>query len=135
MAKLIFNKVENERGALHGIAKDSVDLTSKGITEPTYKIFDISDDDYNNVRLEKKDCSYNSDGIQWHDMSATHSSETLVDEIVAGLQSHESNTSYNTCIESLKSKSFDNYTYPLTKTIPEIAEDKGVTWVSLLEIK
>jgi len=128
MAKFVFQKnCENIQGSMYGIAKDNIDLSSR-INVESYKVIDATDAEYEDIRLDKKNCYYNAEGLVWNNNTCTFATLENLQEIVNTLV----DTPYpdhNQCIADLKTKSFDNYTFPLEKTIPEIAEEKGITWV------
>lgn len=134
MAKVIFVKgQENIQGSMYAIATDSINLSSKNISSQNYKIENITDDQYNDLRLHKKNCYYDSNGVVWINLSPSFTNEAELQGCVDGLTKSK-NSSNNSCIESLQTKSFDNYTYPLSKSLPEVAEDKGITWVAAFQL-
>ena len=136
MNKFVFQKgCENIQGSMYGIAKDNIDLASRGVNENVYKIIDASDAEYEFIRLDQKNCYYNNDGLVWNDGNCSFASLEALQESINGmsLSGFDHNSAYDDCINELKTKTFDNYTFPLVKTIPEIAEEKGITWVSHYE--
>ena len=134
MAKFIFTKDnENIQGTMYGIAKDNIDLAAKGVSDQGYKIFDATDAEYEDIRLDKKNCYYNTEGLVWNNNRCTFATLEKLQEIVNTLVDTPF-PDHNQCIADLKTKTFDNYTFPLEKTIPEIAEDKGITWVCHYEL-
>ena len=133
MAKFVFTKdQENIQGTMYGIASGSFDLSAINITSASYKIIDATDAEYDNVRLDKKNCYYDANGLVWNNNTCTFATLERLQEIVSTMK-ETSYAAHNQCITDLKAQTFDNYTFPLNKTIPEIAEDKGITWVSHLQ--
>ena len=63
MAKIVFLKfAPNAPGSMYGIAKDDVDLASKGIKK-NYKIVIITDEQYEIIRLGKKTLNLDANNI------------------------------------------------------------------------
>lgn len=133
MAKFVFNKnCEGQQGTLYGIAKDNIDLAARGINDQGYKIINATDAEYEDVRLDKKNVYYNADGLVWNDNTCTFSTLEILQNCI-NTMSETPYPTHNQCIVDLKTKTFDNYTFPLNKTIPEIAQEKGITWISAYE--
>jgi hypothetical protein len=133
MAKFVFTKDnENVQGTMYGIAKDNIDLAARGINDQGYKIINATDAEYESIRLDKKMAYYNADGLVWSDNTCIFSTLEILQNCVSTM-SETPYPTHNQCIVDLKTQTFDNYTFPLTKTIPEIAEEKGITWTSHYE--
>ena len=133
-AKFIFAKnATDDYGALYRIAADGADISA--IDANAYKIIDATDSQFNDVRLDKKEVKYDSsDSLTFQNTSVSWASEAELDtEIDALTNSVENNSSWSTQITTLKAKDFSSETFPCTKTIPELAEEKGMTWKSPLE--
>ena len=137
MAKVIFTKnLPNAFGSMYGIAKDDVDLASKGINS-SYKIVSITDEQYDDLRLHRKTVYYDdNDNLVWNNNTHPYPSLEKLQSFVNSLQAPPSplNSKNAGCIEELKTKTFDNYTFPLSLQFGELAVDKGIDWAADFEI-
>jgi|TARA_R110000803_G_C11982509_1_gene320940 hypothetical protein len=133
MAKFIFTKNNpGITGTLHVVAQDNANL--QAYNDVSYNIINASTDQYNDVRLEKKEVYYDeNNNLLFNDTPLTIDSLETLTTIVNSIK-EEGREAYVASVKSLKTKDFSTYTFPLTKTLPEIAEEKGVTWVGANEI-
>jgi len=145
MAYVIFNKDHpNHQGAIIRLKPTGTDITS--FSELGYQVCEINDSQYNDIRLQRKVPSYDDSGniILSNPSYVDGKTENAIPiwDTVEDLQTHINNlidnnpstndkdADYNAQIISLQSKDLSGLTYPIQKTIPEIAEDQGITWLS-----
>lgn len=128
--KFIFRKNEtNNFYALYKIANDSVDLNAKLGNTSVYKIIDGTEAQYNDVKSLKKRVAYDSnDNLIFEDANEYYLSAEEINGWVQNLEETGSAERIS-AIQALKQADFSNYTYPLTKSLGSIAEEKGTTWV------
>ena len=137
MAKVVFIKfAPNAPGSMYGIAKDDVDLASKGVNS-SYKIVSITDEQYEDLRLGKKTVYYDDNNILvWNNNNLAYDSLEVLQQTVIDFQvpPFPHNPKSAGCIDEMKTKTFDNYTFPLSLQFGEIAVDKGIDWAADFEI-
>ena len=136
MAKLIFEKNKaNEFGALYAIRPDQASLDSSGIDQGSYTIIDCSDSDYNEIRLEKCNPIYNDAGQL--DISDKNNFGGFADEAAfnTAINGFTESTDYDEdFINSVKAIDWSSNSYPINgKELPELIEEKGVTYINPLE--
>ena len=129
MAHLIFNKnATNDQGAMVGVKATGVDVSS---WQETHVVIEITDNQYNDVRLNKVNPSYDeSNNVVFNAIPKPtwDSLEELQEEISGLPENSTKDPEFNAQITALKAVDITGYTFPLTKTTCEIAEENGITW-------
>lgn len=135
MGKLIFQKDKaNEFGHLFAMRPDQASLDASGINQSSYTIIDCSDSDYNEIRLIKCNPVYNDAGQV--DISDKNDHGLFPDEATfnAQLQSLLDGYDNESFVNEVNAIDWSSNSYPITgKELPELIEDKGVTFINLLE--
>ena len=140
MAYAIFNKNSpNQGGTLVHLKPTGTDITS--FTEIGYQVCEINDSQYNDIRLERKSASYDDggnivlsnpsyvDGKTENDIPTWDTLEDL-QAAINNLNADGVDEEFTAQVNSLKSKDLSGLSYPIKKTVPEIAEDQGITWIT-----
>ena len=142
MAYVIFNKDKpNHAGAIISLKPTGTDITY--FSEVGYQVCEINESQYDDIRLERKIPSYDDAGniilsnpsyVDGKSENAIPTWDTVAElqAAINDLQAFDDgeDAEYTAQITSLKNKDVSTYTFPLTKTLPEIAEDQGITWLS-----
>ena len=133
MANKIFfipNQV-GKQNVIYRIAADGVDTSS---VPSSYKAITCTDDQFNKIRLDKANVSYDaSDNLTFEDQTYSWASHDELRTLIDGMQEGCSHADWKTQITTLQSKDFTGETFPCSKSVPELAEEKGMTWKSSLQ--
>ena len=122
----------NNEGSLHCIAATGKDTSSFG---NGYKIIACTDEQYNNIKLEKVLVKYDSsDNLVITNAKYGWTNHAGLRETIDGTAEPTTNAANKACVVALKAEDFSSETFPLTKSIPELAEEKGISWTALFEI-
>ena len=128
MAYFIFNKdSDNKEGVLYKIAANQTDLNNLNINKDLYKIIEVTDLNFNDVRLFKKTIiSYNGETINYRNSSDENINVTKLKDLEI---LHFSN------IRQINSFLESNQNHPDFKKWNEaIAKDK-ITWTQISNLK
>tara|TARA_R100001244_G_scaffold49434_1_gene43687 strand:+ start:262 stop:684 length:423 start_codon:yes stop_codon:yes gene_type:complete len=122
MANFIFSQdAVDLRGCLH---RSIPEADASGFAH-SYKIIPCTDDEYNSVRLVKKTVFYDaSDNLVFEDC------ENISWNTEADLNAHIASLEDDEMTIFMKAQDFSSETFPLNKSIPELYEDKGQTFIS-----
>lgn len=140
MAYFIFNN-----NSLFKISSNDTDRSNLNIIEDDYIIKNVSDENFNDVKLHKKTATLVNDSVVITDMSNSflnqkqleHYFKNIISAIDSFLGSNENHPMFND-IETYKStlEVFDtsSITYPYDKSWEEYCNDNSITFISPLQI-
>jgi hypothetical protein len=144
---------ENSPGAELRLAAD--DSAKSKFAVESYKVFEISTEEFDQIRKNKKMVQWSGDSytlIDTFDLSksdipsqtyanASEVTEQLNLEIQgkeSWIAGHPNSNDLSTCqnfIDSIKVLTFDDLTYPYPRGIEDVIEAKGITYLSVLQLK
>jgi len=133
MSSFIFADAQaNHNGSLCCIANTGTDISSYG---NGYKIIACTDEQFNSVKLEKKAATYDdSNALVLTDYPYIWPDITKLQEAIDALATSDDHPANKTCVEAVKTKDFSGESFPLNKSIPQLAEEKGISWTAMFEI-
>jgi len=137
---------ENIPGSLYKIAENETDLNNLNIDINNFKIIEISQNDFNSLKLqdkffvsydnnniatysESKDPCYSSINSLKNDISSTINT---INMFLDNNKNHVDYSKFNSYKTQLSNIDINNY--PLTKSIPEYFNDLGQTSLNVLQI-
>jgi len=134
MSSFIFTGAQaNNNGSLNCIAATGKDIPSS--FGRGYKIIACTDEQYNNVKLEKAFVKYNnSDNLVITNAEYIWADHTKLREAIDDTAEPTTNAANKACVIAVKAEDFSSETFPLSKSVPELAEEKGISWTSIFEI-
>tara|TARA_R100001129_G_scaffold164586_1_gene130838 strand:+ start:1179 stop:1643 length:465 start_codon:yes stop_codon:yes gene_type:complete len=144
---------ENTPGAELRLAVD--DSAKSKFAVDCYKVFEITTEEFDQIRKNKKMVQWSGDTytlINTFDLSnsdipsqtyanADEVTEFLNEEIKgkeSWIAGHPKSNDLATCqsfIDSIKVLTFDDLTYPHPRGIEDVIEEKGITYLSVLQLK
>lgn len=147
MSYLIFLKnCDNIENTLHKIAENESDLNNLNIIKSDYKIIEISQDNFNEVKFGlKRPIKYNNDNITFIDITPIYNDkivlkteiEMQVNSIRSFLENNLNNSLYtrwNNYSNQLKSLNLDTVSYPLKKSLEKYFNDLGQPSFNILQL-
>ena len=144
---------ENSPGAELRLAAD--DSAKSKFAVESYKVFEISTEEFDQIRKNKKMVQWSGDSytlIDTFDLSksdipsqtyanASEVTEQLNLEIQgkeSWIAGHPNSNDLATCqsfVDAIKVLTFDDLTYPYPRGIEDVIEAKGITYLSVLQLK
>jgi hypothetical protein len=146
MAYLICVKnLDNVCGSLYRIAENKSDLDNINIRVDDYKIIEISQNDFDSVKLENKFFNYyNGNSVDYttasnpffkkiqHVQSYVNQSIAIIDQFLNNNINHSYYSKWNSYKTQLLTIDVNNY--PLDKSIPKYFSDLGQNSLNTLQI-
>jgi hypothetical protein len=147
MAYLIFLKDRNNiEGTIYAIAETQNDLDNLNIIKTDYKIIEISNDDFNLVRLNNKEVlKYNdNDEVTFNNLQYVFNESELknhIENVKVKIKKFLDNNSnhpllsrWNDYYNQLISLNLNSVTYPLNKSLEQYFNDLGQPSYNILQL-
>ena len=151
MAYFIFNKdSDNKEGVLYKIAANQTDLNNLNINKDLYKIIEVTDLNFNDVRLFKKTIiSYNGETINYRNSSDENINVTKLKDLeilhfsnirqinsfLESNQNHPDFKKWNDYSKQLQSINLNDISLPLTKHFEQYLEENlGIIVLNTLQL-
>ena len=129
MAYFIFNN-----NSLFRIAANDAHKNSLNINESDYVIKDVSDQDFNKVRLNKKTAKLVNDDIVLQDILVSSINEEELNQNIQLVSDEINRFSINNENNALHNFDSSSVTYPFSKTWEEYCVDNSITFFHPLQI-
>ena len=146
MSYIIFNKLgDNVEGSFSRIAENITDLNNFNIIKSDYKIIEISSEDFNLIKLGKKNVvSYNGNTVNYTNETHNWSLNTLkiyVDNCQKEIENflkqninHPDKNKWSNYLSQLKNFDLNTLNYPFTKSLEEHFNDIGQNALNINQI-
>jgi len=146
MAFFIFSKEQNNKlGTLYRIAENENDLNNLNIIKSDYFIKEISQNDFDNVRLVSKNClGYNNETVIYEDATNLYSKtifqkdvgyfKQFILDFLNNNKKHPDFNKWNSYLTQLNDINFDSIQFPLSKSIPQYFQDLGLISLNNLQL-
>ena len=147
MSYFIFQKnSDNVEGALYKIAENQSDLNNLNITQSLYKIIESSQENFNDVKLGKKDAvKYQGENIifsnaliysmnQENLLSVVNQNKLIIDLFLKNNSNHPLFNSWQNYYNQLNNLNLNTITYPLNKSLEQYFDDLGQLSYNILQL-
>lgn len=147
MAFLIFNKnCDNINGTLYRIAENSNDLENLKINNSLYKIFEIDQNIFQDVKLiNKVVIKYNANEVVYENANENFLNEQRLKDYIIRLKTtikiflnnqpnHPLNTQWNNYYNQINDLNTAGITYPLNKSLEQHFNDIGQPSFNILQL-
>jgi len=147
MAYVVFTKnSENIEGSVYKIAENDFDLNNLNINKSDYTIIEISQSDFNNLKLDNKSVKkYNGNIVSYDEHNLIFPKkngmlffiEQLRYKIKFFLDNNKNHTLYNKWNDyylQLGDLNLENIQFPLNKSLEQYLSDEGKTYLHPLQL-
>jgi len=147
MSYFIFqNNSDNIEGTLYKIAENQSDLNNLNISQSLYKIIESSQENFNDVKLGKKDAiKYQGENIifsnaliyslnQENLFSVVNRNKLTIDLFLKNNSNHPLFNKWQNYYNQLNNLDLNTITYPLNKSLEQYFNDLGQTSLNILQL-
>jgi hypothetical protein len=146
MAYFIFNKnSDNLENTLYRIAENEFDLNNLNINQNDYKIIEVDQINFNNVKfITKIALKYNNNTITYSDVMISFQKESLNDyvldfknsikQFINNNSNHILLSRWNSYYNQLNSLNLNSINYPLNKSLEQYFSDLGQSSLNPLQL-
>ena len=147
MSYFIFqNNSDNIYGTLYRIAENQSDLNNLNITQSLYKIIESSQENFNDVKLGKKDAlKYQGENIIFSNaniysttkeklFSVLNKKKLIIEQFLNNNNNHPLFNSWQNYYNQLNNLDLNTITYPFNKSIEQYFDDLGQLSYNILQL-
>ena len=147
MAYIIFNKnSDNIEGTLYKIAENDSDLSQFNFSLSDYKVIQVSNEDFNNVKLYiKTTLKYDGDIITYKNLTISFNNfnnllidindkKRLINDFLKFNPNHPQFNRWNNYLTQLNNLNFNGITYPLNMSFEKYLNDLSQPVLNILQL-
>jgi len=147
MSYFIFqNNSDNIEGVLYKIAENQSDLNNLNIPQSVYKIIESSQENFNDVKLGKKDVvKYQGENIIFSNVliysinqeklfSEVNQNKLMINQFLNNNKNHPLFNSWQNYYNQLNNLNLSTITYPLNKSLEQYFDDLGQPSYNILQL-
>jgi len=147
MSYFIFqNNSDNIEGVLYKIAENQSDLNNLNIPQSVYKIIESSQENFNDVKLGKKDVvKYQGENIIFSNVliysitqeklfSVVNQNKLIINQFLNNNKNHPLFNSWQNYYNQLNNLNLSTITYPLNKSLEQYFDDLGQPSYNILQL-
>ena len=147
MSYFIFqNNSDNIEGTLYKISENQSDLDNLNIPQSVYKIIESSQENFNEVKLGKKDVvKYQGENIIFSNIviysidqenlfSVVNRNKLIINQFLNNNKNHPLFNSWQNYYNQLNNLNLSTITYPLNKSLEQYFDDLGQPSYNILQI-
>jgi len=147
MSYFIFqNNSDNIEGTLYKISENQSDLDNLNIPQSVYKIIESSQENFNEVKLGKKDVvKYQGENIIFSNVliysitqeklfSVVNQNKLIINQFLNNNKNHPLFNSWQNYYNQLNNLNLNTITYPLNKSLEQYFDDLGQPSLNTLQL-